>query len=71
MIDAVKFMLSDQDEISWFKGVYLVFRYISGISGQKQEDFLVIVIVELKTGVGGGGRIGLGNRKTGFHGEPP
>lgn len=55
MVNAVKFMLANDDEIPGLKSVHLVLHHIFCVSLQKQKDLIIAVVVELEMGIGGGG----------------
>ena len=57
VIDSVEFMFSDNDQIPRLQSIDVIFHHISGISLQKQKNFILIVIVKVKMGIGGSSRI--------------
>ena len=71
MVDAVEFMLADQDQVARLQRVYIIFDDISGIPLQKQEHFVITVIMELKICIGGNKIERFADCVAGFHKVPP
>ena len=71
VVDAVEFMLAYDNEISGFQSVHLILHHVFGVSFQKKEDLIVIVVMELEVCVGGGSGKGLAYGVAGFHSKIP